>query len=75
MSIHLTPEMQAAIERLNALPEKDQALVAPRINDYLTRLESLRDEIRQGEESGHAEPLDMAAIKRNARQEWNAARS
>jgi Arc/MetJ-type ribon-helix-helix transcriptional regulator len=75
MTMQLTPEMQAAIERLHALPEADQERLAPQINDYLTRLEELREAIREGEESGPAVPLDLDAIKRDARQQWEAGRS
>jgi hypothetical protein len=74
MATQLTPEMQAAIERLHALPQADQEHLAPQINEYLTRLEELRDAIREGDDSGAAVPLDLDAIKRQARQEWDAAR-
>lgn len=62
--------MQDAIERLRALPESAQEEIAPRLNDYLTRLEELRALVQEGIDSGPAETLDMDAIKREARAEW-----
>jgi hypothetical protein len=75
MGTHTTPEMQAAIERLNALPESDQAHIAPRINEYLTRLELLREAIREGDDSGDAAPLDLDAVLAEARQTGDRASS
>lgn len=62
--------MQDAIERLRALPESAQEEIAPRLNDYLTRLEELRALVQEGIDSGPAETLDMDVIKREARAEW-----
>ena len=67
MATHLTSEMAAAIERLHRLSASDQDRLAPHMNEYLTRLEELCEAIRDGEESGPPEPLDMAAVKRSAR--------
>jgi Arc/MetJ-type ribon-helix-helix transcriptional regulator len=64
--------MQDAIERLKSLPDAAQDEIAPRLNDYLTRLEELRALIQEGLDSGPAEPLDIEAIKQEARAEWQA---
>ena len=56
--------MQAAMHRLQALPEEDQSRVAAQINDYLTKLERLREMVQDGLESGPARPLDMDEIIR-----------
>jgi Arc/MetJ-type ribon-helix-helix transcriptional regulator len=74
MTVRLDPEMQAAIERLQQLPEAVQARLVPELNDYLTRLEALREAIREGDESGPAEPFDLDAIRRDARGQWEAGR-
>ncbi len=50
--------MQDAIERLKALPDAAQDEIAPRLNDYLTRLEELRGLIQEGIESGPGRPAD-----------------
>ncbi|NBC18517.1 MAG: hypothetical protein GVY18_14520 [Bacteroidetes bacterium] len=60
----MTQELETAIARLQALPESDQARVAAQINEYLTRLERLREMVHDGLESGPATPLDMDAIIR-----------
>lgn len=60
-------EMQTAIERLQGLAESDQARIAPRINEYLSRLDSLRAAIREGLESGPAVPFDADAIIQRGR--------
>lgn len=60
----MTQEMKTAIARLQALPETDQARVAAHINEYLTKLERLREMVHEGLESGPATPLDMDAIIR-----------
>ncbi|MEM1269486.1 MAG: hypothetical protein AAGI08_05485 [Bacteroidota bacterium] len=54
--------METAISRLRELPETDQAFLAEQINDYLTKLENVREMVREGLESGTATPLDMNAI-------------
>lgn len=68
----MTRAMQDAIERLKSLPDAAQDEIAPRLNDYLTRLEELRALIQEGLDSGPAEPLDIEAIKQEARAEWQA---
>lgn len=50
--------MQDAIARLTALPDTAQDEIAPRLNDYLTRLEELRGLIQEGVESGPGQPAD-----------------
>ena len=44
----MTQEMQTAIERLRALPEMEQRQLAPRINEYLSKLEGMRQLVREG---------------------------
>ena len=68
----MNPVMSDAIERLKELPDEAQGSIAPRLHDYLTRLEELRALIQEGLDSGPSEPLDMEAIKREARAEWEA---
>lgn len=58
----MTQSMETAISRLRELPETDQAFLAEQINDYLTKLENVREMVREGLESGTATPLDMNAI-------------
>lgn len=70
----MNPVMQDAIERLRELPDEAQGEIAPRLHGYLTRLEELRALIQEGLDSGPAEPLDMEAIKREARAELEAER-
>ncbi len=60
----MTQVLQATIERLKALPHADQEHIASQINDYLTRLEHLRELVQEGLESGPATPLDMDDIIR-----------
>ena len=60
----MTQVLQATIERLKALPNADQEHIASPINDYLTRLEHLRELVQEGLESGPATPLDMDDIIR-----------
>lgn len=50
--------MQDAIARLAALPDAAQDEIAPRLNDYLTRLEELRGLIQEGVDSGSGRPTD-----------------
>ena len=57
-------ELQTAVHRLQALPEEDQAWVGARISDCLTKLERLREMVRDGLESGPTTPLDMDEIIR-----------
>lgn len=57
----MTQVMQATIEQLQALPEADQERVASQINDYLTKLEALREALQQGLDeldAGLGTPLD-----------------
>ena len=60
----MTQVLQATIKRLKALPNADQEHIASQINDYLTRLEHLRELVQEGLESGPATPLDMDDIIR-----------
>ncbi len=60
----MTQVLQATIERLKALPNADQEHIASQINDYLTRLEHLRELVQEGLESGPATPLNMDDIIR-----------
>jgi len=71
----MTQDLKAAIVRLQALPEEDQAYIAAQINDYLTKLENLREMVREGLESGPATPLDMDAIIRRGRERLAARQS
>ena len=64
----MSKELQAAMHRLQALHEEDQSRVGAQINDYLTRLERLREMVRDGLESGPATPLDMDEIIRRGEQ-------
>ena len=71
----MTQEMQAAIERLQSLPEPDQVRVAPRINEYLTRLQHLRELVAEGLadiEHGDIVEWDAEAFKQQARQRGEA---
>ena len=54
----MTQVMQAAIERLQALPDTDQEDIAARILAYLARLEDLRAAMQDGLDSGPATPWD-----------------
>jgi hypothetical protein len=49
-------EFQTAVKRLQALPEEAQADLAPKLNQYLNRLDDLRRAIRVGLESGEPKP-------------------
>ena len=60
----MTQVLQATIKRLKALPSADQEHIASQINDYLTRLEHLRELVQEGLESGPATPLDIDDIIR-----------
>jgi hypothetical protein len=55
-------EMEIAILRLKELSEADQVHLAGQINDYLSKLENLREMVCDGLESGPATALDMDAI-------------
>lgn len=70
----MRPAMQDAIERLQALPDDVQEAIAPQLHAYLTRWEALRALVQAGIDSGPDEPLDMEAIKREARAEYEAER-
>ncbi|MEM8600819.1 MAG: hypothetical protein AAGF99_12940 [Bacteroidota bacterium] len=59
--------MRAAVHRLQALPADEQVRIGNQINAYLTKLERLREMVREGLESGPATPLDMEAIIRQGR--------
>ena len=61
--------MQIAITRLQELPSADQERLASRINDYINKLESLREAIQNSYDSGEAKPFDVEEIKRQGR-EW-----
>lgn len=63
----MSPAMQDAIGRLQALPDDAQEEIAPRLHDYLTRLDELRALVQEGVDGGPDEPLDVDAIKRDAR--------
>lgn len=47
----MTPAMQEALERLKALPEAAQEVVAARLHDHLNRLDELRAAIQEGADS------------------------
>jgi hypothetical protein len=68
----MNEELRTAIDRLKALPEDDQQRFGAQINDYLNRLEDLRAAIREGFESGDAGEMDVEAIIREARAEFEA---
>lgn len=68
----MTQEMRAAVHRLQALPEEDQTRIGNQINAYLTKLERLRELVREGLESGPATPLDMEAVIRRAEAKLDA---
>ena len=68
----MTHEMEAAVSRLQTLPEGAQGELAPHLNASLNKLNELRAEIQSGIESGNAGPLDMREIIEAARQERDA---
>ena len=55
----MSPAMQDAIGRLQALPEDAQEEIALRLHDYLTRWEELRALIQEEIDSGADEPLEI----------------
>lgn len=47
-----THEMNTAIDRLQDLPEDTQNMIASSINEYLNKLDDLRDTIQASRQSG-----------------------
>ena len=63
----MNQEMITAIDRLQSLPPADQERLAPRINDYINKLENLRAAIQKGIDSGPGKPFDIERIKSRGR--------
>lgn len=68
----MTEEMQTAIIRLQGLPLSDQNRLAPRINDYLNKLEALRNTMQSSYQSGPAREFDAEDLKRRGRERLKA---
>ncbi len=63
----MTKELETAIDRLQALPEPEQARIADRINGYLNKMEDLKLAIQEGLDSGPGREVDFETIKRRGR--------
>lgn len=68
----MTEEMQTVIIRLQGLPSYDQNRLAPRINDYLNKLEALRSTLQNSYQSGQAHEFDAEDLKRRGRERLKA---
>ena len=64
----MNEEMITAINRLQTLPPTDQERLAPRINDYINKLENLREAIQMGIDSGPAKPFNIEDIVKRGNQ-------
>ncbi len=64
----MTEEMKTAITRLKGLPQNAQAKLAPRLNEYLNKLEDLRDTIQSSYQSGEPHEFNAEEIKRKGRE-------
>lgn len=63
----MTETMQSVIRRLESIPEQDQDKFAPRIHDFVTKLERLRELVQEGLndiENGDVLPFDADDIIR-----------
>lgn len=68
-----TTKMDALINRLQGLPEDIKKVLAPSLNEYLNKLEDLRDTIESSKNSGAPISLSKDALlqrihKKNAPQ-------
>ena len=68
----MTKEMKTAITRLKGLPENAQDKLAPHLNEYLNKLEDLRDTLQSSYESGKSYEFDVEEIKRKGRKRLKA---
>lgn len=81
MNVNLTPKLERFIQQKvvsgsynNASEVVREALrlLEERDEEREAKLASLRQSIQEGIDSGPSRPLDIEAIKRQAREEWEA---
>ena len=63
----MTDEMKTAIDHLKGLPHHAQETIAPRLNEYLNKLDDLRDTIDRSYQIGEPHKFDAEEIKRRGR--------